>query len=91
MRFRRFNRFASRAEAAIVTARQSRWVDPASYPLIPIVEPSIVRKSWDCFGPCNSFTALIETPRTRAPPSAVCCLQMNWKTIFFVFMEPRLV
>jgi hypothetical protein len=61
-----FNRFASRAEAAIVTARQCRLVDPGWPSIIFNSSSQSTAESWACSGPCNSFTALMNAENSRS-------------------------
>src|SRR5882724_9124501 len=85
-----FNRFASRAEAAIVTARQSRLVDPRWLSINSDSLSQSTVESWDCFGPCNSFTALMNAENSRSA-ICVCCLQIELENDSFVFIGSSLL
>src|SRR6266446_3275541 len=78
-----FNRFASRAEAAIVTARQCRLVDPG---LLSIDSSSqSTAESWACSAPCNSFTALMNAQNSRSA-ICICSLQIELENDSFLLI-----
>jgi len=84
-----FNRFASRvasrAEAAIVTARQSRLVDPGRLSISSNSSSQSTADSRAWSGPCNSFTALMNAENSRSA-IRVCFLQIELKNESFVFI-----
>src|SRR5216683_352449 len=79
-----FNRFASRAEAAIVTARQSRLVD-RGWLSISNSSSQSTAESWACSGPSNSFTALMNAENSRSA-ICICSLQMEVENDSLVFI-----
>jgi hypothetical protein len=78
-----FNRFASRAEAAIVTARQCRLVDPGWLSINSNSSSQSTAESWACSGPSNSFTALMNAENSRSA-ICICSLQIELEKDSFV-------
>src|SRR5216683_3454821 len=80
-----FNRFASRAEAAIVTSRQCRLVVPGWLSINSNSSSQSNAESWAWSGPSNSFTALMNAENSRSAIS-VCSLQMEVENDSLVFI-----
>src|SRR5207302_8779939 len=85
MRSRRSNRFAGRAEAAIVTSRQCRLVVPGWLSINSNSSSQSNAESWAWSGPSNSFTALMNAENSRSAIS-VCSLQMEVENDSLVFI-----
>jgi len=79
-------RFASRAEAAIVTARQYRLVGRGGLSLNSDSSSQSSAESLACSGPNNSVTALMKADNSRSAIS-ICSAQVELLTDGCVFME----
>src|SRR5712671_6335573 len=79
------NRFASRAEAAIVTDRQCRLVDPGLLSIDSNSSSQSTAESWACSGPCNSFTALMNAQNSRSA-ICICSLQIELENDSFLLI-----
>src|SRR6266446_10965256 len=79
------NRFASRAEAAIVTARQCRLVDPGLLSIDSNSSSQSTAESWACSAPCNSFTALMNAQNSRSA-ICICSLQIELENDSFLLI-----